>query len=168
MQSTRVARPYKPLNIQDSFGYDVNIGHCGLICPLPLPAILPPALVPTQLQQRVPHEPWMDLFPLSVLRFNLIEAEESFELCDFCFDILGALVEKNIPGIRNSDLVDEPDCYEAHDKGLIIWGVPWLTSSWGFSERSWRKWRWQHRGCGDDILQSTNRYRAAKGENAFT
>ncbi|OAG02001.1 uncharacterized protein CC84DRAFT_1098639 [Paraphaeosphaeria sporulosa] len=178
LESTRIARPYIELfplsadhlitlmqhnvyrgfltnmlllNLPNIFGCDVNVGHCGLICPLPLPTTLPPTLAPTPLQQRVPHEPWMDLFPLPALRDKLIKAEEPFDSCELCFDILGALVEKNIPW-----------------KGILIWGDPWLLSSWELSEGFWKRWGWLMRGCGDDVMLSTNRWRATRGEQALT
>lgn len=111
------------------FGCDVNIGHCGLICPLPLPTYVPSTLTPTVLQQRVPHEPWMDLFPLPALRDKLIRAKEPFDSCELCFDILGALVEKNIPWVRNGGPAVAHQNREEHEKGILIWEDPWLIDS---------------------------------------
>jgi hypothetical protein len=103
-------------------------------------------LAPTTLQQRVPHQPWMDLFPLPALRDKLIRAEEPFDSCELCFDILGALVEKNIPWVRNNGSMAASDTYGAHERGILIWGDPWLIASWELSEGFWMRWSWLFRG----------------------
>lgn len=157
------------LNLPNIFGCDVNVGHCELICALPLPTTLPPALAPTSLQQRVPHEPFKVLFALPGLRNKLIKAEEPFDSCELCIDILGGSVEKAIPWVHDEEPATANDGYEVYEKGLIIWGDPWPIDSWELSEEFWSKWGFFFfRGCGEGILLSTNRWRAVREEDALS
>ncbi|KAH7144119.1 hypothetical protein B0J13DRAFT_595705 [Dactylonectria estremocensis] len=52
---------------------------------------LPPALMPTQIQQQIPHHGWVDLFPYPRLRDNLILAlqEDRIDEDAFMMDLVG-------------------------------------------------------------------------------
>ncbi|KAH7141106.1 hypothetical protein EDB81DRAFT_948784 [Dactylonectria macrodidyma] len=52
---------------------------------------LPPALMPTQIQQQIPHHGWVDLFPYPRLRDNLILALQADRLDEdaFMMDLVG-------------------------------------------------------------------------------
>ncbi|KAJ5390379.1 uncharacterized protein N7496_001447 [Penicillium cataractarum] len=102
---------------------------------------LPPGLFPTAVQIHVPHHPWLDCFPFPQIRDNLILVAHLFNDCDLCTDIMD-------PADRNV--------------GMVIWGDPWLASSWEVSEFFIKKWFWVIQGC-PEIIQSSNVWRAKRG-----
>ncbi|KAE8394504.1 hypothetical protein BDV23DRAFT_147270 [Aspergillus alliaceus] len=110
-----------------------------------LPTSLPPTLRPTPTQQSIPHHPWLDFFPHPHMRDNLIRAGETFDDEQLCVDIMGFW-----------DMSTE-SC------GLLVWGDPQDLNSWEVSEAFIRKWPWVLWGCRD-LLVSTNRWRALRGE----
>jgi hypothetical protein len=74
---------------------------------------VPRSLVPKSLQMSTPHTPWIDTFPLTVKRDNLIEAAtnsdfDKHEPCSkiFCTPFKGPN-EAKVP------------------RGLVVWGDPW-------------------------------------------
>ena len=59
----------------------------------------------------------------------------------------------------------EPDpAPVAKQRGFLVWGEPWRTSSWEMSEGYVEKWGWMLKGC-HELLRSTNRYREQRGED---
>lgn len=48
----------------------------------------PASLRPTMLQRAVSHHPWIDLFPLPLMRNNILRAGESFDDTDLCMDLV--------------------------------------------------------------------------------
>ncbi|TVY13022.1 hypothetical protein LARI1_G008370, partial [Lachnellula arida] len=57
------------------------------------PSLLPPALLPTALQQTVPHGDWIDLFPSPEGRDRLIRAAGTFDEDELWADCSGGLYE---------------------------------------------------------------------------
>ncbi|CAM1505972.1 Fc.00g116090.m01.CDS01 [Cosmosporella sp. VM-42] len=71
--------------------HDILSGHNTIADTTALNSLLPPSLMPTQLQQQVPHLGWVDLFPSPQLRDNLILALETCQIDedDFVMDLMG-------------------------------------------------------------------------------
>ncbi|GFG24135.1 hypothetical protein IFM61606_04035 [Aspergillus udagawae] len=110
--------------------------------------IIPPSLRPTSYQRSVPHHPWLDFFPHPKVRDNLLSRQGRFSKHKFCLDIMG---------FWNPDAVDNM---------LLVWGEPYDPSNWEVTEGFIKKWGWVMQGC-PDILQSTNKWRAKRGESAI-
>ncbi|KEF54972.1 uncharacterized protein A1O9_08624 [Exophiala aquamarina CBS 119918] len=158
------------------------------VVPLPMPRAIPPSLQPTLLQQEINHESWIDLFPLPALRDTLIRAVGTYNECDLCGDMVGAIVEKGgaedaqRDGIssspssgasRNTSITrprgapNPPSSAVLPDenKGLIIWGNPECIGSWEVSEGFARKWGWMIKeGCGE-LLRATDSHRQARSDD---
>ena len=96
-------------------------------------SILPASLQPTTTQPSVPHHPWLDCFPYSRMRDNLINALAGVDDCELCTDIMDP---------ANGDV------------GLMVWGDPWLPQSWEVSEWFVQKWSWVIEGCSDILVHS--------------
>jgi hypothetical protein len=108
----------------------------------------PSNMVPTRLQQSIPHHPWVDLFPLPRMRDNLLTAvcgmftpEQEQQLWDDLIEPWGS----------------------ADWAGMIVWGEPWDPNSWEVTLPFLRRWGWLLTGC-NEILESTNRWRQQRGE----
>lgn len=114
------------------------------------PKLLPPALLPTALQQRVPHGDWIDLFPCAEARDRLIRATGTFDEDELWADCSGGLYE------------GFPDD-EVQRRGIIAWSPPWDITGWEMSEGFLRKWGWIFRGL-PGALEATNRWRMQRGE----
>ncbi|KAH8166329.1 hypothetical protein CIB48_g1920 [Xylaria polymorpha] len=93
------------------------------------PELLPPALLPTILQQTVPHSDWIDMFPCPEARDHLIRVAGTFDEDDLWADCIGGLYE------------GFPDD-EVERRGLIAWSPPWDITGWEMSEGFLRKWGW--------------------------
>lgn len=117
------------------------------------PALLPPALLPTTLQQTVPHGDWIDLFPSPEGRDRLIRATGSFDEDELWADCIGGLYE-GFP----DDEVDR--------RGIIAWSPPWDIAGWEMSEGFLRKWGWLFKEL-PGALEATNRWRMERGEEPF-
>ncbi|CAJ2508310.1 Uu.00g094960.m01.CDS01 [Anthostomella pinea] len=133
----------------------LNCGEEEVIHTVPYPSkpqLLPPSLLPTALQQTVPHADWVDLFPCPDARDRLIRAAGSFDEDDLWADCIGGLYE------------GFPDD-EVERRGIVAWSPPWETSGWEMSEGFLGKWGWLfdglHRGA---CLEATNRWRVQRGE----
>jgi hypothetical protein len=121
------------------------------ILPFPSsPQYVPPSLLPTHLQQTMPHEDWVDIIPHPRWRDNILRALGTFDEDDLWSDTIGGLFE------------GFPDC-EVHKRGLIVWDSPWDPRGWEVSEGFWRKWKWAFEGC-EDSLETTNKWRRLRGE----
>ncbi|KAJ9649903.1 hypothetical protein H2198_010778, partial [Neophaeococcomyces mojaviensis] len=110
-------------------------------------ADLPISLQPTGLQRTQTHHTWIDLFPLPAMRDNLIQAGNRWDDEELCTDIMG-FWEGNSDGHAS----------------LIVWGDPSDPSNWELTKGFMKKWGWTVRGC-HELLQSTNRWRATRGEH---
>jgi hypothetical protein len=129
-------------------GTDEGVIH---VIPYPTkPQTLPSALLPTTLQQTVPHGDWIDLFPCPDARDRLIHAAGTFDEDELFADCSGGLYE------------GFPDD-EVERRGLIAWSPPWDISGWEMSEGFLRKWGWVFKGLPGP-LEATNRWRRERGD----
>ncbi|KAI0170370.1 hypothetical protein BJ166DRAFT_193552 [Pestalotiopsis sp. NC0098] len=118
------------------------------------PARLPPTLLPTALQQTVPHGDWIDVFPCPVARDRLIRAQGAYDEDELWADCIGGLYE------------GFPDD-EVERRGIIAWSPPWDIRGWEASEGfALGKWRWLFQGL-PGALEATNGWRMQRGEEAF-
>ncbi len=115
----------------------------------PPPDVLPPSLQDTWLQQTTPHDMWVDIFPCPKLRDNILSYGSMVSEDDFCVDVMGGLFE----GFNDIEL-----------NGLLVWGEPWSETGWEVTPGFVKKWGFLLKGC-DDLIDATNKYRAARGED---
>lgn len=111
-------------------------------------AAVPGTLVPTSLQLRTRHHPWIDLFPLPSFRDSLLMAAQI------------------LPPEREQELYDdilESGGGRGEWAGLAIWGDPWDPRSWEVSVPFLKKWGWLLKAC-PEILEATNYWRRTRGE----
>ncbi|KFY73937.1 hypothetical protein V499_05994 [Pseudogymnoascus sp. VKM F-103] len=118
------------------------------------PELLPLSLLPTVLQQTVPHGDWIDMFPCPEGRDRLIRAAGTFDEDELWADCIGGLFE------------GFPDD-EVERRGIIAWSPPWDITGWEMSEGFMRKWGWLFKGLPGP-LAATNRWRMQRGEEPFT
>lgn len=111
-------------------------------------ASVPSSLMPTSMQLRTKHHPWLDLFPLPKMRDNLLIAAS----------IITAEDEQ-----RLFEDVMESGGGRNEWAGLVVWGEPWDPQSWEISVPFLQKWGWLLRGC-PEIIVSTNHWRGQRGE----
>lgn len=122
------------------------------VLPMPsTPAMIPPSLWPTPLQQTVPHEGWVDHVPDPVWRDNILRAIGQFDEDELWSDTIGGLFE----GFPHS---------EVEQRGIVAWSPPWDISGWEMSEGFLRKWGWTLRGC-KGAMEATNKWRQMRGED---
>lgn len=115
---------------------------------LTMPKEAPVALRATYTQRTVLHDAWIDVLPYPKLRDNIIEGVEGLDEDTLCEDFLGGYSEGKS---------------EVQSRGMVLWGEPWSADGWEISEGFVRKWGFLMKGC-EDLLRSTNRWRAARGE----
>ncbi|KAJ5387900.1 hypothetical protein N7509_010441 [Penicillium cosmopolitanum] len=146
---------------------------------VPITDGLPDMLVPTDLQRRIPHAIWINGIPCPKMRDNLIQWEYMIDSTEFLYDLMGNLLEPEVPCFRpsgspiqlsalpmNHDLSlsgDEEDDYTASRHGMIVWGKPYLLDSWELTPAFVRKWGRLLEGC-DELIRSSNRWRESRGE----
>ena len=127
--------------------------ECGAALAIPLVSIdvqtVPPWLLPTKKQLSVPHDPWIDTFPVAAMRDNLITYQDELDTDDLCCDVVGGLYE------GYNDL---------EKRGLLVWSDPWTPDGWEVTEGFVGKWGFLLKGC-DDLLHATNRWRTMRGED---
>lgn len=110
---------------------------------------LPPSLHPTILQLTLSHHPWIDILPFPRIRDNLLMYDEdSYDKKELCRDLRGFLEAPNARG------------------GMLAWGDSWDPESWEVTEAFLEEWPWAVRDCAE-LLASTNRWRAIRGEHAL-
>jgi hypothetical protein len=114
------------------------------------PELLPSTLLPTILQQTVPHGDWIDMFPSPEGRDRLIRAAGTFDEDDLWADCIGGLYE----GFPDN---------EVERRGFIAWSPPWDITGWEMSEGCLRKWTWLFEGL-PGALEATNRWRMERGD----
>ncbi|KAI0554799.1 hypothetical protein F4679DRAFT_524969 [Xylaria curta] len=117
------------------------------------PEMLPPTLLPTTLQQTVPHGDWIDMFPCPEGRDRLILAAGTFDEDELWDDCIGGLYE----GFPDDEI---------ERRGIIAWSPPWDITGWEMSEGFLRKWGWLFKGL-PGVLEATNRWRMARCEEPF-
>ena len=118
------------------------------------PELLPSTLLPTTLQQTVPHCDWIDLFPCPEGRDRLIRLTGTFDEDELWADCIGGLYE------------GFPDD-EVERRGIIAWSPPWDIAGWEMSEGFVRKWGWLFKEFSG-MLEATNRWRRERGEEPFS
>ncbi|TVY53765.1 Retinol dehydrogenase 14 [Lachnellula cervina] len=106
---------------------------------------LPSALRPTKLQSKIPHHPWIDLFPIPAMRDNLLRAEDEYDDMELCGDLVGFF----------SGSIDRT--------AMVVWGDPWEPKAWEVTEFFLSHWAWTIKGC-PELLESTNYWRKQRGE----
>ncbi|RDL36712.1 uncharacterized protein BP5553_06064 [Venustampulla echinocandica] len=114
----------------------------------PHPSI-PLSLLPTPLQQSIPHEPWVDLIPIRGMRDNVLLNYGTFDEDDLCTDLVGGLYE----GFN-----------DVENRGIVIWGEPWSEDGWEVSEGFAAKWGFLLKGC-QALAEATNRFREERGDD---
>ncbi|GAP83914.1 hypothetical protein SAMD00023353_0503340 [Rosellinia necatrix] len=115
----------------------------------PPPSVLPPALRETWLQQTTSHDMWVDTIPCPRLRDNILSYESFISEDDFCGDTMGGLFE----GFNDIEL-----------NGMLLWGEPSSETGWEVTPGFAKRWGFLLRGC-DALIEATNRYREARGED---
>jgi hypothetical protein len=80
------------------------------------------------------------------MRDNLLRAGNEWDDEELCIDIMG-FWDGNVG--------------DSH--GLVVWGDPSDPRNWEVQPGFVKKWGWVIRGC-DEIIYSTNRWRAKRGE----
>ena len=113
------------------------------------PTALPPQLLPTALQCRVPHSNWIDYIPLPALRDNLIKAAGTFDEFELGMDFMGAIFQIYSSG--------NEIC------GFIAWSEPWEIKGWEVSEGFVKKWGRLLVGC-QDLIYASNSWRLMRDE----
>ncbi|KAL0929725.1 uncharacterized protein CTRU02_215368 [Colletotrichum truncatum] len=133
------------------FDCDEEVIH---VIPWPTkPNLLPSALLPTKLQQTVPHGDWVDLFPCPEGRDRLIRASGTFDEDELWADCIGGLYE----GFPDDEI---------KQRGIIAWSPPWDITGWEMSEGFLRKWGWLFMDL-PGMLEATNRWRIEREEKPF-
>ncbi|TVY31064.1 hypothetical protein LHYA1_G000153 [Lachnellula hyalina] len=117
------------------------------------PGLLPLALLPTTLQQTVPHGDWIDMFPCPEARDRLIRAAGTFKEDELWADCIGGLYE----GFPDNEIAR---------RGMIAWSPPWDITGWEMSEGFLKKWGYLFEGLSGP-LEATNRWRLERGEEPF-
>jgi hypothetical protein len=120
-----------------------------LIDLLPTPDSIPPNFRPTPLQLSVPHDYWIDAFPVPEMRDNLIRLQGTYDQDELCLDLCGGLYE----GFDEIEM-----------RGMLVWADPWRSDGWEVTEGFVKKWGFMLRGCGS-LIDATNRYRTSRGED---
>jgi hypothetical protein len=115
------------------------------------PNTAPPTLQATQLQRTIPHESWVDVIPYPHLRDNILGRLGTLDDDELCDDLLGGM---------------EQGLNEIQERGIILWGDPWSQDAWELSEGLAKKWAFLFKDC-NALVNSTNKWRAARGENAL-
>ncbi|KAK8099589.1 uncharacterized protein PG998_012830 [Apiospora kogelbergensis] len=120
------------------------------------PRRLPPSLLPTALQQTVPHGDWIDIFPSPEARDALIRAvnDKTMDEDELWADCIGGLYE----GFPDDEI---------ERRGVVAWSPPWDIAGWEMSEGFLRKWGWLF-GVVPGALEATNRWRRERGRSRST
>ena len=111
---------------------------------------LPPNFKPTAIQRKVYHHPVFDACPDPRLRERIIMWQITHEDDDLCLILTGG-----------------SDTHGEVPQGLMVWGEPNRIDSWEVTESFSRKWWFLLSGC-NELIQSSNRWRATRGEGPLT
>ncbi|KAH6676097.1 hypothetical protein F5X68DRAFT_38826 [Plectosphaerella plurivora] len=143
--------------------------------PLPDRPGVPDTLMPTALQMDQYHSVWIDMIPFPGMRDNLIRWEGYFSHREFLRDLVGETAT-NAPlsghacwnDIRKSmstmTIEVTEDCADKDQQGLIVWGEAHELSSWELTPGFLAKWMWAIEGCEKLLVESSNRWRLARGD----
>lgn len=127
---------------------------------------LPPSFIPTNLQRSIMHPAWIDSIPSPVLRDNFIRNYGTYDADDFWYDIVGDLheaYERPLYPDKHKKAVKKTFDLGDGFGGLVCWSDPWRIESYEASPLHLKKW-WKLLGGCRDIVHSTNRWRALRGE----
>ncbi|KAH6719649.1 hypothetical protein BKA61DRAFT_628703 [Leptodontidium sp. MPI-SDFR-AT-0119] len=131
---------------------------CKVAIVRPTRRIMPPCLLPTQLQIDFPHPMWMNMFPFPEIRDNLIRRQHSFNHKDFLKSLFGDLIYVMSPTgqyqLGPLSVLSLPrhgqqdDSLPGNDReGLILWGEAYLKENWEATPLFLTKWPWVAEGC---------------------
>ena len=109
---------------------------------------VPACLQPTAIQLHLPHHPWLDFFPFPCMRDLLILAGNALDDDDLCHDLMAFWDTRNTGAT------------------LLVWGNSWEPENWEASEAFVNKWAWLL-ATSPELLRSTNRWRASRGERSL-
>ncbi|KAH9227989.1 hypothetical protein K456DRAFT_1926698 [Colletotrichum gloeosporioides 23] len=107
---------------------------------------VPDGLRPTALQTTIQHHPWIDLFPIPVMRDNILRGIEA-----------GIINKEELCG----DMMRVEDADDAVAP-FAVWGEAWDVRGWEISPAFLKKWVWLVQGC-PEILEATNFWRERRG-----
>lgn len=139
-------------------------------------SMIPPSLLPTQAQMKVPHSRWIDILPSPQLRDNLISNIGHFNEEELCNDLVGEIFKSQ--DLETETLSEESKAWlsrkmmrargdnldlAADKSGFVVWNQPWDARSWEVTSGFLVKWGWAVEGC-EDLLRSTNHWRASRNE----
>ncbi|VUC31426.1 unnamed protein product [Clonostachys rosea] len=110
--------------------------------------VCPSNLLPTALQRRIPHHPWVDLFPLPQMRDNFLLAISHSLFIEGEQKLWDDMIEL---------------CGQKDWGGMIVWGEPWNPRNWEVTLPFFNRWGWLLHGC-NEILEATNYWRRQRGE----
>ncbi|KAH7347856.1 hypothetical protein B0T11DRAFT_145326 [Plectosphaerella cucumerina] len=134
---------------------------------------VPDTLMPTVLQMRQHHSSWIDMMPFPRVRDNLIRWQGSFDHAEFLRDLIGETGgtapphEKDWREIPPSTMTLEmahQGAADGNQQGLIVWGEAHELSSWELTPGFLSKWMWAVEGCEEFLIEMSNRWRLARGE----
>jgi hypothetical protein len=109
---------------------------------------IPSDLQTTSLQRsRIPPF-WVNALPFPKLRDNLILMADRYDSHELLLD-LGLRVYEGFNDIERC--------------GFLVWGHPWLATSWEVSEGFVRRWGFLLKGC-PEVVNSADRWRILRGE----
>lgn len=117
-------------------------------CSTTIEASWPAALQPTELQNTIRHNPWIDVLPLPRLRDNLIRACPLINEMEIGSDIMNV-------GTVSDDKAT-----------LVVWSNPSDPRSWEASTAFLRKWGYLLKGC-QELIEATNYWRNKRGEHVL-
>lgn len=109
---------------------------------------IPSNLQTTSLQRSRPPPFWVNALPFPKLRDNLILMADTYDSRELLLD-LGLKVYEGFNDIERC--------------GFLIWGDPWLATSWEVSEGFVRRWGFLLKGC-PEVVDSADRWRLLRGE----
>ena len=117
---------------------------------------MPPALVPTEVQNQVPHLPWIDILPFPSMRDHVIRMVAGSDVSGFDAEDL----RSDLAGIGEPIPVG-PDRSEV--PCIIVWDAPWSPSGFEVTQAFVRKWGSLLVGC-QELIKATNKWRSLRGE----
>ncbi|KAF4810758.1 hypothetical protein CGCSCA5_v010426 [Colletotrichum siamense] len=107
---------------------------------------VPDGLRPTALQTTIQHHPWIDLFPIPVMRDNILRGIEA-----------GTINKEELCG----DMMRVEDADDAVAP-FAVWGEAWDVRGWEISTAFLTKWGWLVQGC-PEVLEATKFWRERRG-----
>ncbi|EWG53477.1 hypothetical protein FVEG_17127 [Fusarium verticillioides 7600] len=109
---------------------------------------IPSDLQATSLQRMRTPPFWINALPFPKLRYNLILMADRYDSRELLLD-LGLRVYEGFNDIERC--------------GFLVWGHPWLATSWEVSEGFVRRWGFLLKGC-PEVVDSADRWRRLRGE----